>query len=128
MNDDEGDLVERGRKLRARRIRHQFSQRALAEAIAEQGGKMDRQTIKRVELGLAEADTTDRLEAWFDRYEEEIGDDVAAESAPEQIEVEFRDVFGIGQVIYRGTPENFPKFEATMEKLIQRQRQQTGDE
>ena len=118
---DTGDTAKRGAKLKRRRNRHGLSERALADAVKSQGGTMDRATIKRAEAGIASSSTYDRLEAWFDDYEEQVGDnDVPAQ---EQIEVEFRNVFGIGQVIYRGSPENFPDFEAAIERLVQRERE-----
>lgn len=125
-DEDESDLVVRGRALKRRRLRHNFSTRSLAEAIKSQGGKMDRGTIGRVEDGEAEPETADRLEAWFDRYEEEIGDD--PDTTAEQIEVIFRNVFGVGEIIYKGSADNFPEVEPYIERLMQRERESDGDQ
>lgn len=117
--------VERGRELRARRLTLGIkSVHELVRKIQESGQTVDRGTVTRAERGTASEDTYDRLEAWFTRFEEETGEDDYEPPPSQQIEVEFRDVFGIGQVIYRGSPDDFPEFEAALEKLIQRERQQ----
>jgi len=114
--------VARGQKLRARRLRHNIkSVRALADKVPG----IDRGTITRAEAGTASADTYDRLEAWFDQYEEATGED---DYEPREIQVTFRNVFGIGEIIYKGSPEDFPEVEVYIERLVQRERERDAGE
>ena len=118
---DTDDAAERGRRLKERRMRHDI--KSLRE-LAEKTG-VDRQAIARAEAGQASSATYDRLEAWFDRFEEEIGDD---DAGGDQVEIEVRDIVGIGQVIYRGPAGDVPEFEAMLERLIERQRRAGRDQ
>jgi transcriptional regulator with XRE-family HTH domain len=124
-----GDLAERGRKLKERRLRLGIkSHHELVRKMRETGHKIDRAAISKVERGVGTLATIERLEVWFDRFEEETGEDDYEVAATEQIEVTFRNVFGIGEIIYKGSPENFPEIETYIERMVQREREQRSDQ
>lgn len=65
------DLTRRGQVLAQRRVRHGIRH---VNDVAELAG-MDRKTVARAEAGLASVASTEALEAFFDRLDDERGID-----------------------------------------------------
>lgn len=115
-NETRGEAIKRRRLALGIKSVRQFAERA----------GVDRQAVGRAERGeTTTPGTLERLEAWLDRFEEDTGHhDV--ESG--QIEVTFRNVFGIGEIIYKGAAEDFPEVQEYVERLMQQEREGRGDE
>lgn len=102
-----------------------FQVREFERATERVDRKVPRASITKALRGEATAVIYDRLEAALDLLEESMAHD-EPESAGEQVEIEVRDIVGIGQVIFRGPVGDMPQFEAMLERLIERQRRQGG--
>jgi DNA-binding Lrp family transcriptional regulator len=82
--------------------------------FADKSG-ISREALTAAENGAASDATYERIEAWFDRFEEEIGD----EGGPESGIVEFRIAGNFGvDVIVKGPVSNIAELEAAVQKLI----------
>lgn len=107
------DENRRGRDLAQRRARHGIKS---VRELARQSG-VSREGITAAENGTASDATYDRLEAWFDRYEEEIGDD-PTDRRDDVVEFQVRGVHGVREIIVKGPISNLPELEAAVARLL----------
>jgi transcriptional regulator with XRE-family HTH domain len=102
----------RGQEVKQRRLRHGI--KSLRE-FADKSG-ISREALTAAENGTASEATYERISAWFDRFEEEVGDD----EVPEPGVVEFRIAGNFGvDVIVKGPVANIAELEAAVQRLIQ---------
>ena len=102
----------RGQEVKQRRLRHGI--KSLRE-FADKSG-ISREAVTAAENGTASDATYERIHAWFDRFEEEVGDDGPSESGV----VEFRIAGNFGvDVIVKGPVANIAELEAAVQRLIQ---------
>jgi transcriptional regulator with XRE-family HTH domain len=101
----------RGHEVKQRRLRHGI--KSLRE-FAEKSG-ISREAVTAAENGTASDATYERIHAWFDRFEEEVGDDGPSE--PGVVEFRIAGNFGV-DVIVKGPVSNIAELEAAVERLI----------
>jgi transcriptional regulator with XRE-family HTH domain len=107
------DDKSRGQEVKQRRLRHGI--KSLRELAAKSG--ISREAVTAAEEGTASDATYERIHAWFDRFEEEIGDD-----GDDGGVVEFRIAGNFGvDVIVKGPVANIAEIEAAVQSLIRSQ-------
>jgi transcriptional regulator with XRE-family HTH domain len=105
----------RGQALKRRRLHHGIkSIRELAEKTA-----IDREAIGRAEKDEGSDSTYERLEAWFERFEEEV-DDRADEAGDDgdQFEVHLSGLYGVREIVVKAPVSDMAKVEAMVERLL----------
>jgi transcriptional regulator with XRE-family HTH domain len=108
----------RGQEVRRRRLRHGI--KSLRE-FADKSG-ISREALTAAESGTASDATYERIAAWFDRFEEEVGD----EDLPSSDVVEFR-IADI-DVIVKGPVSHIAELEEAVAKLVLATRRTRGTE
>lgn len=101
----------RGHEVKQRRLRHGI--KSLRE-FAEKSG-ISREAITAAENGTASDATYERIFAWFDRFDEEVGEDDNAE--PGVVEFRIAGNFGV-DVIVKGPVANVVELEDAVQRLI----------
>jgi transcriptional regulator with XRE-family HTH domain len=116
---------DRGREITRRRLALGLNN---VSQFAEATGR-DRQTITRVEQGVASDQTYDWIEAWLTRIEEETGLDEPTPVAASPIRVTFHDVTtsSIGEIIVEGPSDQPDELIATIARLLSEVRKGTGE-
>lgn len=110
----------RGQGVKRRRLRHGI--KSLRE-FAEKSG-ISREALTAAENGTASDGTYERIDAWFDRFEEEVGDDSAADE-PGIVEFRIAGNFGV-DVIVKGPTSHLSELEAAVERLIRTTQAEKG--
>jgi transcriptional regulator with XRE-family HTH domain len=100
----------RGHAIRARRLAHGIKS---VRQLADRSG-VSREAITAAEAGQASAQTYERLEAWFDAFEEETGSDEANE--PHIIVVRLKN--DLGEVAVEGPVDDLAELEAAARRLL----------
>ena len=109
------DSQARGKALRARRLRLGIKS---IRQLAMQSG-VSREAVTAAEDGSASEDTYARLEAWFERFEEETGAaEKPADTSPGPRMVTFRLKGGDVDVVVEGPIEDIDALAATVERLL----------
>lgn len=103
----------RGQEVKQRRLRHGI--KSLRELAAKSG--ISREAVTAAEEGTASEATYERIHAWFDRFEEEVGDD-GDDAEPGVVEFRIAGNFGV-DVIVKGPVANIAELEAAVQRLIQ---------
>lgn len=114
---------DRGHAIKARRLAHGIkSERAFSEETG-----VDRRAIARAEAGQGSEATYERLEAWLEKFEEEIGLNAPpAHAEPGAVTFHLSGNFGV-EVSVSGPVENLAELEATVQRMIQAMGQQQAD-
>ena len=108
------DNESRGKALRARRLRHGIKS---LRQLAMQSG-VSRGVVTAAEEGTATDEAYDRLEAWFDRFEEETGSDRPADtSSPHMVTIRGTRA-GDVDVVVSGPIDDIDKLAETVERLL----------
>ena len=105
--------VERGKVIHRRRLSHGI--KSLHEFARASG--VSRKAITAAELGDASVATYERLEAWLDRFEEEIGDDAPPPSG-RLVTFEVEGLFGVARVAVQGPVEDADELQDRFERLL----------
>lgn len=103
----------RGKAIKRRRLHHGI--KSLRE-FSEKSG-VSREALTAAENDEASDATYQRLEAWLDRFEEEVGDDVSAAKDVDIIEFRIAGNFGV-DVVVKGPASRLDEIERAVERLV----------
>lgn len=103
----------RGKAIKRRRLHHGI--KSLRE-FSEKSG-VSREALTAAENDEASDATYQRLEAWLDRFEEEVGDDVSAAKDVDVIEFRIAGNFGV-DVVVKGPASRLDEIERAVERLV----------
>ena len=119
------DNVARGKAIKARRLRHGIKS---VRQLAIQSG-VYREGITAAEEGTAGDDIYERLEAWFDRFEEETGASATEPAAAGPRMVTLRRSQGDVDIVVEGPIDDLDALVATVERLLafERSRQEQDE-
>lgn len=101
----------RGHSIKERRLA--LGIKSVREFATASG--VSREAVTAAEEGRASAGTYERLEAWLDAFDEEVGNDVPEPPGPVRFVVNGN--FGVN-VIVEGPVESIAELEASVERLI----------
>lgn len=102
----------RGKAIKRRRLHHGI--KSLREFSEKTG--VSREALTAAESDEASEATYERLEAWLDRFEEEI-EDVNADRESDVIEFRIAGNFGV-DVVVKGPASRLEEIEVAVEKLV----------
>jgi transcriptional regulator with XRE-family HTH domain len=104
----------RGKAIKRRRLHHGI--KSLRE-FSERSG-VSREALTAAENDEASEATYERVEAWLDRFDEEVGEhDMSAATDVDVIEFRISGNFGV-DVIVKGPASHMDEIESAVEKLV----------
>lgn len=110
------DNEARGQEIRRRRMRLGITS---LDAFAAKVG-MSRKGVTSAEKGTASKGTYDRIDAWLEAFEDEVGEcgDGDEVKPSDQVEFHVSGIYGVRELVIKGPVSDMAEMEAVVERLL----------